>query len=477
MLPATTTATSSAQAASTAPQTAIIDINPQYLPEPSVHGMDLVFDDDNVSCCTNGTENLYKGVEHCWNKTTWLFNQGIKKIDAKIERGYGRKASSEDVASIMLFILSVIEAIFSARVWVSPRAEFGISAIITMLILMVDRKNYNEKFKELADLQLELLKTFCAMPELIEQVEVNRRSTGKCKTINNCNCAEHLINYWHLCSELNIKLRDGQEIRLYNLSNISSGYAQFSNGAIAASWLIAFVNIAFDLMETIIPKASLAHGSMADAQTNFAANFTLDLRNETFTIPISGNYTGTCDDGMFDGKAHIEHSITSNPLYHTMDRVATVLGGVPYRSIANWITTYLLQQQISIRNFSKYLAETLEQKFADARINKTPAMDIPKELLAVLDKTNQEDLQNRIASLSGKIEEYNKALALEQGRQQGMRFVASSSDQIISELRTRLAKPEPHVDLANFNDPLANAMRAAAEQAYANSSSSRPNLP
>jgi len=393
---------------------------------------DMFEDDGDISTFEWIWDGCHIGVSNGWHRFTSVFTGGINYVDDKVHKSAGRRVSSDDVLAVILLITGIVEATLSSKVWVSPRVKLGVSSFISAITLMNDRKNFNDKFNALAELQLNFIRAIQRVPSFVDHVSIKRRPNGKSRILKRLRTGaeldlKDLESYWHLCSEMEIVINDKDKtsITLHNLSCMHDKYTHLNNTAIAFSWIFAIINIGFDVIDALLPQPQVAAANITGDQ--FRADIDLDI-TELSPIPMSGNYTfdstnvqavnGTYT-GTFSGTALQIDSFHTNPYYSDAGRAATVIGGVPFRSIANWITTYMLHQQCSMKKVSGKLADYLRVEFRNSYQNKRDALLVPRPLLLVLDTTEQTNKLINASQIKYRANELNKLLLIERERAQG----------------------------------------------------------
>lgn len=407
-----------------------LDIEAQILPNKSLRSgsgtaltpIDLTAK-DHPSLLTRFSESCSSSLGYVWHNITYYIDYAFDGLESYIERKYGGKISTEDSAALLLLTLSLFEGAFSSRVWISARAEFFISAIISVFTLMNDRRNFILKAREKARLQREFVRVLQKTSILVKAVQVRGRSSGKYTQLYSEEIPYLLERYWDSCSHMSVTMLDGSSYMLHNLYNIRNRYAQFNSLGIILSWCCVLINITFNLIKIFYPISYLADGFLYGAADNFTAEVVIDVSNVFSAMPLNGNYTFTkdcVDNGTFTGFVDVPYSPLSDPYARQADHAFTVLSGVPFRTICSWIIVLIIQQQITIRNACKKIAESLRLDYIGAVDARRMAIAIPDELPKILTGTKQIELGLIISKLERVIAEYNAQLAQDNTFYEGM---------------------------------------------------------
>ncbi len=388
--------------------------------EPSI--IDLTAH-DSPSCITRVSEACSDSLGNIWHRLTYYIDFLFESLEAYIEHKYGGKLSTEDFAALLLLSLSLFEGAFSSRVWISARAEFFISAIISVFTLMNDRRNYIMKASVKASLQRDFVRILQQTNILVKKIYVRGRSKGTYIELSKFDIANILEKYWVSCSHMRVEMQDGSKHTLHNLYNIKNRYAQFNSVGIILSWCCVLINITFNIIKIFYPVSYLADGILHGTENNFSAQVTIDVSNVFSEMPLNGNFSFAdyCQtNGTFDGFVDVPYSPLSNPYARRADHAFTILSGVPFRTICSWIIVFLIQQQLTVRIASKKIAERLQRDYFGAIDAQRMAIAIPHELPIVLSKTQLIHLALEIYTLSGVVAAYNARLAQENTFYHGM---------------------------------------------------------
>lgn len=407
-----------------------LDLEAQILPRSSSlhsHGVVLTRIDltaqDHPSLLTRIAEGCSSSLGYVWHNITYYIDFAFDSLESYIERKYGGKISTEDSAALLLFTLSLFEGAFSSRVWISARAEFFISAIISVFTLMNDRRNFILKAREKAKLQREFVRVLQKTSILVKNVRVRGRSSGKYTLLSPKDIPYLLEGYWDDCSHMSVIMLDGNSYMLHNLYNIKNRYAQFNSLGIVLSWCCVLINITFNLIKIFFPISYLADGVLYGAADNFTAEVVIDVGNVFSAMPLNGNFSFTeecVDNGTFTGFVDVPYSPLSNTYARQADHAFTILSGVPFRTICSWIIVLIIQQQITIRNACKKIAESLRLDYIGAVDARRIAIAIPDELPRILTGTKQLELGLTISKLERIVAEYNARLAQDNTFYEGM---------------------------------------------------------
>lgn len=386
--------------------------SPQHISRSELSTIDLTVY-DRPSCSIKVIEGCSNSMSYMWHGLTYYIDCAFDNLESYIERKYGGKLSTEDSAALLLLTLSVFEGAFSSRVWISARAEFIISAIISIFTLMNDRRNYILKAREKAKLQREFVRILQKTDVLVKNIRVRGRSGGKYIEIAKADIANLLEKYWISCSHMLIEMQDGNQHILHNLYNIKNRYAQFNSVGVILSWCCVLINILFNFIKLFYPFSYLADGLLYGAAGNFTAQTTVDVSDVLSAMPMRGNYsfaTGCVQNGTFNGWVDVPYSPLSDPYARRADHAFTILSGIPFRTICSWITVFLIKQHVTVRIASVKIAERIQADYFGAIDAQRMAIAIPEELPKVLTKTKQIELGLIISKLEEDVAEYNARL-------------------------------------------------------------------